>query len=343
MTPSSAEARQLAELARAAGLGDCPDDAIKWNREALSLLGTSGDTPLLVDVLRWQGSVLRDRGRTSEAEPLYRRSLEIAEQIGYDAGVAHALNCFASLAQRRGNITTSANLISDALTAANRCGDRRLVGMLQQNLGLVADIRGNPAAAQAHYGVSLRSFETAQDLQLVSWVLNNLGVLHTKEARFDEATLVLRRALGLARERGDLMAEGVIEENRAELALVRGAIDDAYQPLARAYEIAHLRCDDVRTAGALKLRGAYQRLVGRPAEAVDTLRYALTLSAVGEDALLGAEILYQFGLALHEDGQTRPAQDVWSAALDAFERIAARQWVSRVKQRLSAGTTGRYL
>jgi len=50
-----------------------PDLAVKWNREALVLLGNSGDTPLLADVLRWQGSVSNNRGRTSEAEPLCHR------------------------------------------------------------------------------------------------------------------------------------------------------------------------------------------------------------------------------------------------------------------------------
>src|SRR5438105_2859906 len=78
---ATAEARRLAELARAAGLGESPDDALQWHRDALSLLGTDEPTPLFADVLRWQGTVLRDRGRTSEAEPLYRRSLEIATTL----------------------------------------------------------------------------------------------------------------------------------------------------------------------------------------------------------------------------------------------------------------------
>jgi tetratricopeptide (TPR) repeat protein len=92
----------------------------------------------------------------------------------------------------------------------------------------------------------------------------------------------------------------------------------------------------------LKLRGAYQRLCGRPIEATDTLRYALTLSAIAEDALLGAETLYQFGLALFAAGQRNEARESWQAALDAFERIAARPWVARVRHRLSVGLTGRY-
>jgi len=139
------------------------------------------------------------------------------------------------------------------------------------------------------------------------------------------------------------MSEGILEQNRAELGLIRDAIEEAYPSIARALEVAEQRSDDVRRAAALKLRGAYERLSGRPAAAGDTLRQALTLSAVGEDALLGAEILYQYGLALFDEGDVEHARSAWQSALDSFERISARQWVSRIRRRLSGETAGRYL
>src|SRR4051812_26294432 len=149
------DAVRLSELARAAGVGESPDDALALNEEALALLGHEA-TPLLCDILRWQGSVLRDRGQTSAAEPLYLRSLEVARSIRYALGRANALNCLGSLAQRRGDITAAANFFSDALTIAERVGDERLIGMLQQNLGVIADIRGNPMGALGHYRAALR-------------------------------------------------------------------------------------------------------------------------------------------------------------------------------------------
>jgi tetratricopeptide (TPR) repeat protein len=340
---ATAEARRLAELARAAGLGDSPDEAMQWNRDAISLLGTDEETPLLADVLRWQATVLRERGRTSEAEPLYRRSLDISTRLGYEPGRAHALNYLGGLALRRGDIIKAANLLSDALGVADQCGETRLVGMVQQNLGIVADIRGNPAAAMAHYRVSLRTFESTKDLQPMCWVLNNLGYLYMKEERLDDAATTYERALGVARARGDLMAEGIIEENIAELHLIQGEVEEAYAPLTRAREIAELRDDDLRLAAALKLQGAYERLCGRTADATDTLRHALTLSAITEDALLGAEVLYQFGIALQAFGDQKGAVDAFNSAMDAFDRIGARQWMGRVRQRLTGEASGRYL
>jgi len=134
----------------------------------------------------------------------------------------------------------------------------------------------------------------------------------------------------------------VLEENRADLHLTIGEFDDAYPAIQRALEISEKRDDTVRKAAALKLRGAYERLAGRPTDAADTLRYALTLAADGEDALLGAEILYQFGLALDESNESAMAREVWHTALDAFERIAAREWVARVRERIASGSTRHY-
>lgn len=341
--PATAEARRLAELAYAAGFGGSPQAALQWTHDAIGLIGSDEETPLLADVLRWQGSVLRDVGRTTEAEPLYQRSLELATKLAYDPGRAHALNCLAGLEQRRGHLTEATNQLSDALSLADACGETRLVGMIQQNLGVLADIRGNPAAALAHYRVSLHTFEETNDLQPIVWVLNNLGYLLGREGKRDEAREMFSRGLRLARARGDLMSEGIIQENLGELLLLEGSLQAALDAIHQSLEIAKRRRDQPRQAAALKLRGAYERLAGNAGEAVNTLRRALAIAESGEDALLGAEIQYQLGNALAVVGDPDEARHVWKRALEAFERIAARQWVGRTRQRLTDGATGEYL
>jgi hypothetical protein len=72
--PRTLEGRRLAELARAAGLGDSPDSTLEFGQTAIVLLGADEKNPLLADALRWQGSVLRDRGEPFAARPLYERS-----------------------------------------------------------------------------------------------------------------------------------------------------------------------------------------------------------------------------------------------------------------------------
>lgn len=244
----AADALRLAQAARAAGYGDAPDIAVQRSRDALALLDEEL-TPLHADVLRWQGTVLRDRGRTSEAEPLYQRSLEIASELGYEGGVAHALNCLAGLAQRRGDLSTASGMLTDAHVLADRVGDHMLVTMIQSNLGILSDIRGNTVAAIAHFRVALRVAESMNDDQQVVRVLINYGVLLVKQRRVEEAERALRRGIVIARRRGDLHYEGLFEENRAELHLTVGEIEEALPAIRRALEIADKRDDQVRSGG----------------------------------------------------------------------------------------------
>jgi tetratricopeptide (TPR) repeat protein len=339
---ATSEARRLAELARAAGLGDAPDAALEWHREAIELLDTDQPSPLLADVYRWQATVLRDRGQAFKAVPLYRQSLEIARSIGYESGIAHALNCLGIIEQRHGDIAAATRLFNEALDVAEHCGEHRLSGMLQQNLGIIADIRGNPASALAHYRVALHVFEKAKDLQQVSWVLNNLGYLFMKERRFEEASAAFDRALAIIRERGELLFEGVVEENRAELALEMGNLDAALRSIERALAIAEQRDDTLRRAGALRLLGIHQRHSGQFGNAEATLLRAASLSAIGEDALLGAEILFQLGFVYAAQGCDDAADEAWLRALESFDRIGARVWAARVRAQLTAAGDSRY-
>src|SRR5262249_47296432 len=132
-TTAASEARRVAELGRSAMYGDSPDVALQRHRDALILLGSHELTPLHAETLRWEGNVLLHRGRTSDAQRLYDRSLEIARRLRYERGIAHALNCLAALAIRRGELLIASELFTDALALADRCGELPLVAMIQAN------------------------------------------------------------------------------------------------------------------------------------------------------------------------------------------------------------------
>jgi tetratricopeptide (TPR) repeat protein len=331
----------LIELAMAAGFGSAPGDLIlRSDRESLAILGGEEDSPLLADILRWQGSVVRDRGQTTEAETLYGRSLDAAKRLKYETGQAQALNCLGSVAQRRGDLAAASDFFLQAQRIAETTGEGRLAGMIQQNLGVVADIQGDSERAFSYYYASLHAFESTHDTQAMTLVLNNLGILLFKIGRLAEARSSYDRALTLARYRGDLLSEGVIEANVAELEMKRGNLEAAAPSIDRALEVAELRQDKLRRAAALKLRGVLLRLGGKPNESLEQLRTAMTLSAVTEDALLGGEIMYESGLALAATGDLKAARQSWAAALDAFERIGAADWIERVRGTLGEDGAG---
>src|SRR5262245_23617208 len=233
-TTALSEARRVAELGRSETYGDSPDIALQRHRDALSLLGSNELTPLHADTLRWEGTVLRERGRTSDAQRLYDRSLEIARHLGYERGIAHALNCLAILATRRGEVTIASELFMDALSLADRCGEVPLVGLIHVNLGIIADMHGERGKAIEHFHVALDIAEDVNDEQQVVRVLLNFSVLLIAQQRYGEADRAIARGLQLAKARGELYYEGFFQENRAEMHLTRGELEDAEPAIARA-------------------------------------------------------------------------------------------------------------
>ena len=221
------KARSLAREALAGWRGADPDQAIDACDHALALLLPVGPTDALADVLRWKGSILRDRGSHAAASDLYAQSLAVADTAAYKAGRAHALNCLGTIAQLRGDLAAAEKSYGEAARLAHRIGDRRLSGMVQQNLGVIAETQDRTDEAVAHLRLALAAFEQEGQTDAVVWVLNNLGVLYTREGSYARAEEALERARSLAREMQDAASETFVEENRAALFLATRRLDDA--------------------------------------------------------------------------------------------------------------------
>lgn len=315
------KARELARLALANWRGGDPEQALDACDHALALLLPVGPSEALADVLRWKGTVLRDRGNLAAAEELYAQSLSVADAVTYPAGRAHALNCLGTVAQFRGNSAQAEQYLGDAARLAHRLADRRLSALVQQNLGILAEDQGRTDEAIAHFRLALVALEQEDHRDAALWVLNNLGVLYTREGATARALDTLDRARALAHELGDLASEGIVEENRSALFVAMGRFDAAELAATRAFGIAEQRADDTRRAAALrcfaKVRSAR---TPRAEQTVTLLERARQLSESGEDALVQIEVLMDLGDAYKAHGETGRARECWRRALDLARR-----------------------
>ena len=292
-------------------------------RDPLATLGESRDVRLLITTLRRRGNEKLHKGETAAAAALYEQSLSIAWAVGYVGGIAHALNCKATVVQRRGNLDEAEQLYNESAILAEQVQERRLIGMVQQNLGILASIRGAWDAALASYRLSLAAFDAEHDVIAASWVLNNIGKLHGDRGETALAEQCFARASGIARERGDLLVESVVEQNRAELLLIQRKLDDAAAACARAFALAQQRGDGLRIAETLKLRAKLERERGEYDSAIATLEQARRATNPTEDALLAAELLCEIGEVWRRRGERVMAGAMWTEALAAFERVGA--------------------
>jgi tetratricopeptide (TPR) repeat protein len=332
-------ARALAREALESWRGTTPDRSLEACDHALNLLLPIGPTDALADVLRWKGSVLRDRGSYAASVELYNQSLTVSEACDYPAGRAHALNCLGTVAQLRGELPDAERLYGDAARLAHRLGDRRLSAMIQQNLGILAEEQGRTDEAVAHFRLALIAFEQESERNAALWVLNNLGVLYTREHAYARASDALERARQLAHDLGDFASEGIVEENRSTLYLSMRNFAAADESATRAYGVAEQRRDNTRRAGALRALARVARARDGASRTTLTLfERALALSELTEDALLRVEILNDLAQAYEDCAERGRAREHWRRALDAARRGGFTKLVQEIQLRLRRPT-----
>lgn len=327
-------AHLLVEMARAAEQVEDSVKALSLYDDALAQFEEESADPYLPEILRWKGTLHREKGDTDAAFRCYTKSLEKARLIKSEKAEAHALNCLGTVAQRRCDHKECERLYAQAAELAAKAGDARLLGMIEQNRGVLADMRGDYAQAAAFYSNSLGAFEIACDQEPMSWVLNNMGILHTKIKNFEEAHGYLDRALAIALNRSDAVVENVVRLNLAETWIGLGRLDLAEECCAEALNQAQRRGDHLSVAGALKTRAAIERHRGALDKSIATLRIAIYEVEGTEDRLLHAEMLRELGEISRAVGNAGAARSALREAVDSYEKIGATQELAEVKGQL---------
>lgn len=161
-------------------------------------------------LLRWIGRTHLEEGRPEEALVTYKQALATATRGDDLAGIAHATNCLAIAEQQMGNLDRSEDLYVEARGAATELGDDALVAMIDQNLGTIANIRGNLGHALRCYESSLKRYRALGMTHCQALVLNNIGLLYTDLGEWNDAETAYAEA------------------HAAETARVRAELDEAY-------------------------------------------------------------------------------------------------------------------
>lgn len=333
--PLSVRAAQFVDRAKNAQRRGDADGALAHYDDALSLLEDDGDNALAADVLRWKGAVMRERGDTTAAHRFFSRSLAMAERLGYINGQAHALNCLGTIAQRRGELQNAERLYKQAAHHAEASADRRLLGMVEMNQGVLAGSLGQWEAAVVWFRLSLKTFESIDDSEAASWVLNNLGMQYSQRGRHGQAKECFERALQISYKREDIVVEATVELNLADIHINQDDIVAATRSVARAIKVAEIRNDRLRMAEALRVRSRVERARGQLDDAMESLREARYQAREGEDALLRMELLQELGEVHHARGDNDRTKLVLNEALAGFTELGAVHQAKIVAGRLA--------
>ncbi|GAB4113004.1 MAG: BTAD domain-containing putative transcriptional regulator [Roseiflexaceae bacterium] len=147
-----------------------------------------------------QGTVAYDRGDDATAQRQFEAGLAAYQALGYESGVAWALDMLGDLAGSLGQYDQARDRLTQSITIASALGDQISVAWSLSSLGRVLRLIGNPAEAQQLLEESREIFVQLDDQHGLASVYVSLGELAYSQADQSQARSYWLMALRSARE-----------------------------------------------------------------------------------------------------------------------------------------------
>src|SRR3989454_4035799 len=308
-------------------------EAIASYQAAVAAAERAGERAVLAEALRRLAVLRHRRGESAEARELCRRSHAVACHAGNPVLAGEALNTL-------GGIDLETDAVADArgnfLCALELGGQsRELRARVEQNLGILANIRGDLDEAVARYGRSLEAYRASHDEHGCAIAYHNLGMASADRQQLDEAERYFRQSYEIAQRAGDVHLQGLCLVNHADVHFLRERYEDARHNAEAALATFDQLDALSDKADAYRVLGMVFRETGRPALAEARLRSAIEL-AVSAGALLNeAEASRELALLHQAMGRNQEALTLLNAAHRLFGRLDARRELVHVDGKMA--------
>src|SRR5690349_15995246 len=322
MVKATRSAADLLHEARSRERSACIPEAIESYEAAIAAASATDERAVLAETLRRLAIVRHHRNETAAARELCSQSYDVACQIGNDVLAAEALNTMGALALRTGAIDDAR---ANFLRALKRGGhSRELLARIEQNLGILANIRGELAAAVAHYEASVAAYRATNNEHGCATTYVNLGIAHTDLGQYDRADEYFSKSFEIAERASDAHLQGLCLVNHAEVHFMRGRYDEARRNAESALAIFDQIDSRTDKSEAYKTIGMVYRETGRPALAESRLRTAIELAVSAGSVLNEAEAARELALLMQAMGRNQDALTLLNQAHRLFGRLDAR-------------------
>lgn len=333
---SPAERVQQAEQANQVG---AHEEALALLKEASAALAAGPESEIHAQALREEGQALRGLGHVSDSASAYEEALAVARRIGSPQEEAFATNGLAVARHVEGDLDGAEALYAQAARQAALHGLIRLTGMIEQNRGVIANVKGDLKAARIRYGAARAAFEMTRDHRGIAWTSNNLGMLNADLGDVDAALVAFDKASTAAQNAGDEAMGARARINRAEALVGRNELEEARASLEEALESVRASGYVLLEAEALRLLARVEREAGDQEVALEFADRAAELARKAPDPLLLAEATREMGAAFDAMGARDEALAAWEEARAGFERLGATEDLKELETRIAERQT----
>ena len=311
-----------------------PRDAEDAYNSLIVTAARQGDQVMLAEAFRRRAILAHQAGDSTKARSALQQSYAVTTLLGDRRLAARTLNTLGGLELETRNLDAAEAALTEAAVLAGE--EPILVARVFQNLGIVANIRGDHAAAEENYLRSLTAYEGLRDKHGSAISRHNLGLLAADRGDYQKALDHYEKCNALASESGDAHLGALCRVNAAEALLALGRGKEARRAVElaqRTFESLESHFDAPDTQRVLAL---CDRADGLLRQAESRLLRARELARIADARLIEAEVTRDLGRVYAQSGQVGEAQAAFAEAVETFREVGADADMASTERELAA-------
>lgn len=293
------------------------DLALRTARLAHAMAAAEGDTILLAEIFLTLGGILRNMGKSKEAEKSLRDAESLFRRNDCPEGQSRALNQLGGLFFRLKDYRNALSCLMDAVEIARALDDRKKLAFMLGNIGRIHAFTGDLAQAEKHLLLNRElSSELGDQIETARAYLS-LGHVYIQQVEYAKAEEALGNAYPLIIAEQSRRDEVIYLTYLGELQYRSGCYPESERSLNRALSIAEKIAPE-STLGARVMRHLVELLV-RTRQYRHAQRFAAKALAVLDKA--GDKV--ETGALLKLSGQIAEAHGQAAKGIEAFNAAIA--------------------
>lgn len=291
--------------------------ALRTARLSHAMAAADGDTILLAEIFLTLGGILRDMGKSKEAEKSLRDAESLFRRNDCPEGQSRALNQLGGLFFRQKDYRNALGCLMDAVEIARGLDDKKKLAFMMGNIGRIHAFTGDLAQAEKHLMLNIElSAELGDQIETARAYLS-LGHLYIQKAEYVKAEDALEHAYPLIVAEQSRRDEVIYLTYLGELQYRSGRYPESERSLNRAFSLAEKIAPD-STLAARVMRHLAELMV-RTRQYRHAQRFCARALSIFDKA--GDKV--ESGALMKLSGQIAEAHELNAKAIDSYNSAIA--------------------